>query len=400
MTTRPSLLFYCQHSLAMGHLVRSVALAESLAERFHVMLLNGGRMPKGFVVPAGVQVINLPPLGIDETNQLVSHDKRISVERALDRRKKMIRTCFDNLRPAVVVLELFPFGRKKFAVELRPLLELAHSDERRAFIVCSLRDIFGSQRPIQQKYDDRAAMLANQFLDLVLVHSDPSFAHFDESFHPTVPLKVPVIHTGFVVPRPTPVTSIEKSRKRILVSAGGGIAGEPILRMAIEALRYLEDIPELEMKIVAGPFLPDDAWNALRTVARGKPQLNLVRCVGNLSDELRGAALSISQAGYNTCLDIVRARVPALLVPFASGDYNEQQKRAWRLQKLGVAQVMSDETLNPARLANVIQELMNREVARPQLDLDGARRSTQIIASMVTSTPQPKAIAYHSGYEN
>jgi predicted glycosyltransferase len=59
----------------MGHLVRSLALADNLADRFRVMLLNGGRMPKGLIVPAGVQVINLPPLGIDESNQLVCHDK-------------------------------------------------------------------------------------------------------------------------------------------------------------------------------------------------------------------------------------------------------------------------------------------------------------------------------------
>ena len=384
----------------MGHLVRSLALAANLSEHFRVMLLNGGRMPKGLVGPVGVQVINLPPLGIDETDQLVSHDKRISVERALDRRKKMIRTCFDNLRPAVVVLELFPFGRKKFAVELRPLLETAHADDRRSFIVCSLRDIFGSERSIQQKYDDRAAMLANQFLDLVLVHSDPSFAHFDESFHPTVPLKVPVIHTGFVVPRPTPGDVVPRSRKRILVSTGGGSVGEPLLRTAIEALRYLEDDPEIEMKLIAGPFLPDDAWNALRAIARGKPQLSVVRCVNNLCDELRGAAVSISQAGYNTCLDVLRAGPPALLVPFVRGTDYEQQKRALRLQRLGAAQVMDQETLNPARLAVTIRELMNRTMAKPQLDLDGGKRSTQIIASMVTATPQAKAISYHSCYEN
>ena len=398
MTTRPSLLFYCQHSLAMGHLVRSLALADSLADRFRIMLLNGGRMPKGLLIPAGVQVINLPPLGIDETNQLVSHDKRISVERALDRRKKMIRTCFDNLRPAVVMLELFPFGRKKFAGELRPLLEAAHSNEKRSFIVCSLRDIFGSRTLNQQKYDDRAAMLANQFLDLVLVHSDPSFAHFDESFHPAVSLKVPVIHTGFVVPRSMPAAGVEHDRKRILVSAGGGIAGECLLRTAIEALHYFEADPQIEMKVVGGPFLPEDAWNTLRVMARGKPQLNLVRCVNNLCDEMRGAAVSISQAGYNTCLDVVSAGVPALLVPFTRGNDNEQQNRALRLQKLGAVQVLDQANLNPARLAAAILDLMNRKMARPQLDLDGAKRSTQIIASMVL--PQAKAIAYHTGYEN
>lgn len=398
MTTRPSLLFYCQHSLAMGHLVRSLAIADSLGDHFRVMLLNGGRLPKGLLIPAGVQVINLPPLGIDEANQLVSHDKRISVERALDRRKKMIRTCFDNLRPAVVVLELFPFGRKKFAGELRPLLEAARADDRRPFIVCSLRDIFGSRTLTQQKYDDRAAMLANQFLDLVLVHSDPSFAHFDESFHPSVPLKVPVIHTGFVVPRSAPAVGVESTRRRIVVSAGGGIAGEALLRTAIEALHCFEENPEIEMKVIAGPFLPDDAWNTLRVLARGKPQLNLVRCVSNLCAELRGAAVSISQAGYNTCLDILRAGVPALVVPSAKGNCNEQQKRALRLNRLGVVQVLDHENLNPARLAAAIQASMSCKMARPQLDLDGAKRSTQIIASMVT--PQAKAIAYHSGYEN
>jgi predicted glycosyltransferase len=185
-----------------------------------------------------------------------------------------------------------------------------------------------------------------------------------------------------------------------VVSAGGGIAGERLLRTAVDALRCFEDDPQIEMKVIAGPFLPDDAWTRLRTLARGKPQLSVVRCVGNLCDELRGAAVSISQAGYNTCLDIVRAGVPALLVPFAKGTDNEQPKRALRLQRLGAAHVLDHENLHPARLAAAIRELMNHEMAKPQFDLDGAKRSTQILASMVTSTPQAKAIAYHTSYEN
>ena len=386
--------------MGMGHLVRSLALAESLSDRFRVMLLNGGRMPKGFVPPAGVQIINLPPLGIDDANQLVSHDKRISVERALDRRKKMIRTCFDNLRPAVVVLELFPFGRKKFAGELRPLLEAAHSDERRALVVSSLPDILVTPRMNQQKHDDRAATLANQFLDLILVHSDPSFAHFDESFHPSVPLKVPVIHTGFVVPRSTPAARAESGRKRIVISAGGGIVGEPLLRTALEALCHFRNDPQVEMKLIAGPFFPDEAWNSLRALARGRPQLSVVRHVSSLHDELRDASVSISQAGYNTCLDVLRAGVPALLVPFEKENDNEQPKRALRLQRLGAARVLDQQDLNPARLGLAIRELMNAKMVKLQLDLNGAERSAQIIASLVTSTKQAKAISYHTCYEN
>ena len=215
MTNRPAVLFYCQHSLGMGHLMRSFALADRLAERFRVVLLNGGRLPKGIAAPAKVELVNLPPLGIDDANQLVSHDKRISVKRALDRRQKIIKATFDELRPAVVLIELFPFGRKKFASELLPLLEAAHAPETRALVVCSLRDILVRQRKDQQQHDNRAAALANKFVDVILVHSDPSFARFEESFQPSLPLQVPVKHTGFVVPRATTSATTVSRRKRI-----------------------------------------------------------------------------------------------------------------------------------------------------------------------------------------
>jgi predicted glycosyltransferase len=383
--TEQAVLVYCQHSLGMGHLVRSLAVAGALTDRFRVMLLNGGRFPKGIFVPPGVQVVNMPPLGIDEKNQIVSHDRRTSVKRALDFRKKMIRTCFDNLRPAVVLLEVFPFGQKKFAGELLPLLQAARSEETRAVVVCSLRDIQTGKKDRQQKSDDRAAALANRYFDVVLAHSDPSFARFHESFYSKVRLEVPVIQTGFVVAHANSFQRVETNGKRIVVSAGGGVAGEPLLRMAIEAHSHFDD-PQLEMKIIGGPFLPDESWNALRTLARGKPQLSLVRHVPNLCDELRSAAASVSQAGYNTCIDIVRAGVPALVVPFAKDNDGEQYKRALRFQHLGAVRVLREKDHSPARLAAQIQELMKFKVTTPKLDLTGAQTSARVIESMLTST--------------
>jgi predicted glycosyltransferase len=371
--------------MSMGHLVRSLAIAGALTDRFRVMVLNGSRFPKGTFVPPDVQVVNMPPLGINEENQIVSYDRRTSVERALDCRKKMIRTCFDNLRPAVVLIDLFPFGRKKFAFELLPLLETARSEETRALVVSSVRDILTRKKENQQRSDDYAAGLANKYFDLVLVHSDPSFARFTESYHPSVRLDVPVVHTGFVVPRTTSVMSFETNRKRIVVSAGGGVAGESLLRMAIEAHSHFAD-PQIEMKLIAGPFLPDETWNALRMLARGKPQLNLVRYTPNLFDEMRTAAASVSQAGYNTCVDLVRAGVPALLVPFAKDNEGEQYERALRLQHLGAVKVLREKDHSPARLAAEIQELMKFRVTNPNLDLSGAQTSARVIESMLTAT--------------
>ena len=141
----PTLLFYCQHSLGLGHLVRSFALAEALAERFRVMLLNGGLLPRDLPVPAGVEVESLPPLGMDVDGTLVSRDGRRTAERALELRRERMLELRAELHADVVFVELFPFGRKKFASELVPLLEASRAAG--GLNVSSLRDILvGSRR--------------------------------------------------------------------------------------------------------------------------------------------------------------------------------------------------------------------------------------------------------------
>ena len=383
MSERRTVLFYCQHSLGLGHLVRSLALADSLCRRFRVVLLNGGRMPRGIVVPEGIEVVNLPPLGMNDCGALVSHDKRVSVERALERRAQMIRELFAKLRPAVVFVELFPFGRKKFAGELLPLLEAARRPETRALVVCSLRDILVSQRRDQQHHDDRAATWANEFFDLLLVHSDPWFARFEDSFQPRVPLRVPLEYTGFVVPRSEVCRHEPSRRKAVVVSAGGGVVGEPLLRLAIEAHRHFVDDAGIEMKIIGGPLLPRESWQILRSLAHGRKRLKLVKQVSDLAGELSGAAVSISQAGYNTCLDVLRAGVPALLVPFARNNENEQRARALRLQELGLVRVLDPSEQTSARLADEIRGLLNFKFDKPALDLNGAERSAELIEAML-----------------
>src|SRR6185369_15896664 len=114
MSRRPAILFYCQHSLGMGHLVRSMALAAGLAEQFRVVYLNGGPLPEGINLPSGMEIINLPPLGIDADGQLVSRDPSRTVAEARQIRRSMILETFHWLRPRIVLIELFPFGRKKF----------------------------------------------------------------------------------------------------------------------------------------------------------------------------------------------------------------------------------------------------------------------------------------------
>jgi predicted glycosyltransferase len=361
-----------------------MALAAGLAERFRVVFLNGGPLPKRMKIPFGVEIINLPPLGFDSNNQLISHDGRRTASRACDLRRKMMIETFHFLRPEIVLIELYPFGRKKFADELLPLLAEANQPEgARPLVVCSLRDILVGQRRDQQKHDERAVAVANQYFDAILVHSDPAFARLEDSFQGCSKLQTPIQYTGYVSPkRDGNGESFPVRKKRILVSAGGGLVGHALFQTAIKAHQLLRG-EGVEMRIIAGPFLPEPSWQSLRVAAHGQSGLHLIRSVTDLYEEMRSAAVSVSQCGYNTSLDILQSAVPALVVPFAEKSEDEQMQRAIRLEQLGAVCVLDPQQLNAERLAGELRKLIHFQPKAMTLNLNGVRNSGQILDGLL-----------------
>ena len=380
MTSRPPLLFYCQHSLGLGHLARSLALCGALAAEFRVTLLSGGRLPSSTVVPDGVEVIELPALALAPDGGLVSEDPRLTVELARARRIEAILAAVRTRRPAALVVELFPFGRRKFAAELIAMLEEAQRPGGSApLVACSVRDILVSRGDAQRRHDERACRLANRWFDLILVHSDPGLARLEDSFNPPVALDVPVHHTGFVLP-PEPIGAVAGSPGAVVVSAGGGRVGNALLRAAVDAHGRLAGRP---MKVIAGPFLPDDDWRALQLAAHDREGLELVRSVASLEAELRTASAAVSQCGYNTALEILRSRVPALVVPFAKPGEDEQTRRARRLVSLGAVRMLEERRLDPGLLAAEIEALGRFRPSTPRIALDGARNSARLLRGLI-----------------
>jgi predicted glycosyltransferase len=381
--TRDRLLFYCQHSLGLGHLARSLRLAEGLTERFDVLLLNGGRFPAGTRVPAGVAVLNLPPLGHDAGIELVSHDPAYTVEEACAERRRLILDALDDSAPAVVLIEMYPFGRRKFEFELLPLLDaVAALGDRRPRVVCSLRDIL-VQRPVgQAKHDERAVTRLNASFDAIVMHADPAFATLEESFHPATPLRVPVHYTGFVAP-PAPAPA-DLPLARLVVSSGGGMVGEPLVRAAVEVHRDLFIRTGLRTTVVAGPFLPAPVWEWLQEQARHSPVLDAVRRVDDLAAEIGRSALSLSQGGYNTTMDLLRAGTPAVVVPYAAGTEDEQTRRTTRLAELGALRMLpaTDLPVRERLLAQLVAAAGSTPAPVP-LDLSGAENTARILTAEV-----------------
>lgn len=396
MKKRPTLLFYCQHSRGLGHLVRALTLAGELARRFRVVLLSGGKIPRHTPAPRGVEVVQLPPVEMASDNRLLSSDRRRTLGRTMGLRRAALLEALEGLRPEVVVTELFPFGRLSFSGELLPLLETARGLKRhRPLVFCSLRDILEQSSEAQPLLNEVACVLCNHLYDGVLFHADPSFVRFEESFRVHTPLRTPVIHTGFVAP-----AAAEGPRPRdgagpngggpVVVSAGGGRVGGRLLSQAAEAYARYRIGEGVRMTIAAGPLLPPEEWRALKAAAAGVEGLRLQRWFRDLRGVLSNARASVSQCGYNTSLDLLRTGVPALLVPFVSPKDREQMQRARRLADLGLARLLEPERADAATLAEEIRALLEFRPRRVRVDLRGAQNSAAVIEDMLRGgTPRP-----------
>ncbi|HBK91541.1 MAG TPA: hypothetical protein DDZ68_07730 [Parvularcula sp.] len=374
---KPRLIFYCQHSLGMGHLVRSLALCDALTASFDVTLLNGGRWPDSFARPRDIRVVDLSPIGMAEDASIFSLDG-LAIDDAMALRRAAIEANVMDRRPDAVLIELYPFGRKKFRAEIERLIDLSHS----AVIASSVRDILVNNRHDQQRHDDRAAAALDERFDCVIVHTDPDFARLEESFRPSRPLATPILYSGFVTP--THGAPPAERRRGVVVSAGGGIVGRDLYEVAIAAAPTVRAATGHETTIVAGPFLPAEDFDAVCDAAQAAG-VTVIRQTPNLYAMLLSASVSISQCGYNSALDLLRSGAPAIVVPFVRERETEQIDRARRLSARRFVRLIEPGSLSPDLLA---AETIRLAGSPPRcgsgcLNMDGGEQSRRILAGLV-----------------
>jgi len=369
------------HLLGAGHLTRAAALARAFAEAGHDTTLVSGGSPVPLPSLGQVRLVQLPPIrtvGTDFRTLLDETGAPASADRLTARRDLLLRT-LDAARPQVVFTELFPFGRRVLAAEFEALLEAARALTPRPLVVASIRDILvAPSKP--ERLDETRRRLA-RFYDAVLMHGDPALVPLEASWPVDDALQAMLQVTGYVDESPETVAS--GSRSGIVVSGGSSATSLPVYRAALEAARLITDRP---WHILVGRGVAEADIETLRRQA--PPHATVERARPDFRALLGTAELSVSQAGYNTCVDLLRARVRAVLVPFEAGRETEQRLRAERLRSLGIAEIVPEADLSGETLAEAIR----RRLAAPPsgllpVSLDGARRSVAIVEGLVPSAP-------------
>ncbi|MFY9656021.1 MAG: glycosyltransferase [Methylocystis sp.] len=393
---RLRVLIYLQHLAGVGHFIRMSEIAKALAMKHDVMLCDGGRPTPRQSLDA-VRVLTLPRVGRSGGSDLVALDDAGPLEKVMEARRRRLQSALAEFRPNVVLVEAYPFSKWILETEIQAMLEAAKSENPSVKIVCSIRDLEPRSRHEISGEEDYArfvkARLERHF-DALFVQGDPTLWRLEARFPLLSDISLPVVYTGIVSESFSTEMDADRALSParppyILVSVGGGKDSAQLLSGAFEAFKILRAGSKLNRwKLVmrqgvdgGGEALPEE-------IARFGDAIEVKGFGVGFLAELKGAAVSVSAAGYNTCANLLSTRTRAVLVP--KPEMPDQLARSSLFAAHGLARVVPA-PLDAAALAEAILLSSASEPPQHDIDLDGARRSCSLIEALVHDGLYPQS---------
>ncbi|GAB5389662.1 MAG: glycosyltransferase [Alphaproteobacteria bacterium] len=373
--------FWLQHLLGIGHVRRGWLLCQAMQQAGLTPVVLYGGFPVPQIDWSGIEIRYLPPLKAADTSfsSHISASGKVITADWLEARTRQALLAFDSARPDALLTESYPFGRGVLRAEVTALLNRA--GDMGIPRICSIRDILVAEsRPGKHA---KMAARANAGYDHILVHGDAAVIPFSASFSAYDQLQVPVTHTGYIAPalpqhQPTSSTG-DDGRDEIIVSAGGGAFGSGLMRAARQAADH---VTSHRWRLLMGPNLPEQTKQDLRADLPDHVIVEDARA--DFPSLLPHCALSISQGGYNTTLDVLSARCRALLIPNEDDGQTEQITRARLLQTSGHVHLMQESALTPDALAQRVLQVLGAPPPTVQPPrLDGADQSAKYISQII-----------------
>lgn len=366
------ILYYCQSLVGIGHLTSSLRIIDELLTHAEVDLIQGGLDVAHTTEHPRFRRLKLPTLLHDAgSGGFVDPDEARDAEEVWPERAQAIEG-FVRGRYDALVVEFWPFGRRRFKGEIKRLFAAVRERSGPVPIFTSVRDVL-----VPRAIDNERRMVAsvNKHIHTVFVRGDPRIIRFDETFSLAHEIADRLCYTGCIAP-PLPADRPAR-RNQILVSQGGGNVGRELLDAAIGAAASM---PDFQFLLASGSRTTAAELDALRATVRST-NVEIAPFLPDFQQRLMASALSISMGGDNTLLDVISTRTPALAYPYQANP--EQGIRIASYAAKGFVHELRSEDLSIERLRARIGLALAAPYPSLAIALDGARVTSERILAVI-----------------
>lgn len=367
-------------SFGLGHLRRTMTIAESLRARFpasSILVTTGSPCATHFQNGPGIDIVKLPSVTKNGSGAYVSRSLSLEIDSVVELRRKLLDQIHESFRPDLLIVDHQVLG---LADELDTVLAAAR--ERGTRTILGVRDIIDSADVVAREWGRPRARraLAHEY-DRVCVYGDPGVFDPRHEYPMPTELRDRLEFVGYVARTDAPVRvpREESQRPRVLVTVGGGEDGSGRVETFLDSLEIAT--PHFDSTIILGPLYDQERGRLIKKRLRDVPGVEVQMFHADVPHLLSRSDAVVSMAGYNSVVEILQSGVPAVLCP-RSFPRREQLIRAERMHQRGLAECVSSPSPRALRAA-VERALLSECDAAQRPPLDGAERLADVAIDLL-----------------
>jgi predicted glycosyltransferase len=358
-----NILMYSHDTYGLGHLRRTMAIAEHLRHRgVNILILTGSPLAGRYETPEGVDFVRIPGM-IKKTNEeYLPLSIKINARHALNIRRNIIVATAKAFQPHLFIVDKAPMGLRR---EVIPTLKWLKRRLPRTRTILGLRDIMDDAASTSREWREKGVYeVLDQYYSEIWVYGN------QELYDPITEYAIPehisrkMVFTGYIprrVPLPNAMNPIRREEKialedkLVVVTTGGGGDGYPLMDAY---LRMLEQGggPRHRVIFVTGPFMPRPEREAVARRA-GAVKARFYHFYRRMETLMGLADAIVTMGGYNTTCEILSQGKPSLVVP-REVPRLEQRIRAEVLSRQGLIEFLPWEELSPDTIRTKLTRLL------------------------------------------
>jgi predicted glycosyltransferase len=390
----------------LGRTSRTLDIAAALATKFSdcaILVLSNLSIVGRFRTPPGVDVVRMPSIG--PPGGAGAARMSIDRERALQIRQMLAAGTVESFRPDLVVIDRDP---AHLPLEMQAVLTVVREKLPKTRVAWALPDVVGAPGVVSSRWSAEGVYQAlDRFCDEVWVYGVRGVFDQAREYRFPAALAEKVHYTGYLrsasVPPhriPNDLLRAHPDRPLVLVTAGGGASGYPLISNYLDFLERVNGAATFQSVVISGPMMPA-RWNAeLSERARKLPHVIFHRFSKHVLQYLRHSQLAISRGGYNTLCANLTYRKPAILVPDETPPH-EHLLRADVFGRLRWCGLVRPGDLSPTRLGDSVMSALAGGSDHPRPDraervsLDGLDHIGERVRLMAAPRRPARNVSMH-----